>query len=473
MLVVSFRSSELTIEGCQNLKSQDMYKGKRGLVEEEEDEEPIQIVESDEPNDDTVSMCLLGKLWMNRSYNMFGLMETMKKLWGPSQGVNCREMGHNLISFQFKNRRDLKRVLAMEPWHFNKHVLVLKQFTGNTQPSAMQFDSTPFWMRVYDLPMVGSDEKILKQIGSRFGEVVEIDHSTMAGVNRSVRLKIMLKLDQPLKRGTKIKIGKAPPCWIPVTYERIPSFCYYCGKLGHTCKDCPNVTEKDEDEGVINEAELPYGDWMRASPMKVSQNFSERQDRGVDRVRQNLFKSVAAEEEQKILATDDSKNANQEQEMRGMCDQVSELLSGLQKVEVSSSQHVTITTEQQKVEDTPKIVESPDTKIKLSKANHTLNQKTNIIHPTTKTVIHQPKSQVLDKPNQPKPPEPDPITKLIPISELISMVHSTSKLFPSPSTGVPLNRNTLLKNVKVEKNDKGDIAIKSPPDMLAKQNQKK
>lgn len=87
LLVVSFRSSELMIEGCQILKSQNMYKGKRVLVEEEDDEEPILIVESDEPNDDTVSICLLGKLWTSRSYNMFGLMKTMKKLWGPSQGV--------------------------------------------------------------------------------------------------------------------------------------------------------------------------------------------------------------------------------------------------------------------------------------------------------------------------------------------------------------------------------------------------
>lgn len=83
-------------------------------------------------------------------------------------------------------------------------------------------------MREYDLPMVGSDEKILEQIGSRFGEVIEIDQSTMTGVSRSVQLKIMLKLDQPLKRGINIKIGKAPLCWILDTYERIPSFCYYC-----------------------------------------------------------------------------------------------------------------------------------------------------------------------------------------------------------------------------------------------------
>lgn len=69
---------------------------------------------------------------------------------------------------------------------------------------------------------------------------------------------------------------------------------------------------------MINEAKMPYGDWMSASPIKVSQNLSERQDRGANRVRQNLFKSAAAAEEQKIHATDGSRSADQEQEMWGM-----------------------------------------------------------------------------------------------------------------------------------------------------------
>lgn len=43
----------------------------------------------------------------------------MKKLWNPTQGMTCSDLGNNLIAFQFKS--------LMEPWNFNKHVLVLKK----------------------------------------------------------------------------------------------------------------------------------------------------------------------------------------------------------------------------------------------------------------------------------------------------------------------------------------------------------
>lgn len=97
-----------------------------------EDEEPLYIERADAPNETTMSMCLIGKLWTNRSFNVFGLMEAMKKIWSPLQGMTCRDMGCNMVSFQFNSQRDMDKVLAMEPWHSNKQVLVLKRLTDET-----------------------------------------------------------------------------------------------------------------------------------------------------------------------------------------------------------------------------------------------------------------------------------------------------------------------------------------------------
>lgn len=245
-----------------------MDKGKRLIVDEEDEEEPIHIPGEKEVNETTISLCLLGKLWTDRPYNKYGLFETMKKLWCPSKGMICRDMGANLISFQFNSKRDMDRVIAMEPWHFNKHVLVLSPILNDIQPSQMQFNKTPFWIRVYDVPIMGRKEAILKQIGARFGEVLEIDSSTIDGVAKSIRMRIILDLSKPIKRGTKLQIGTAAPCWIPATYERLPSFCYWCGLLGHTSKDCDKLHDMEDEQGQITEDEMPYGDFLKASPMK-------------------------------------------------------------------------------------------------------------------------------------------------------------------------------------------------------------
>lgn len=65
-------------------------------------------------------------------------------------------------------------------------------------------------------------------------------------------MKVMLNLNNALKRDKKIKVGGAEPCWIPITYERISSFCYWCGKLGHTHKDCDSFYEMaNENKDIV------------------------------------------------------------------------------------------------------------------------------------------------------------------------------------------------------------------------------
>lgn len=84
------------------------------------------------------------KLWTDRPYNMYGLFETMKKLWNPLKCMICRDMGANLLSFQFNSKRDMERVISMEPWPFNKHVLVLSPISNDVQTSQIQFNKYPF-----------------------------------------------------------------------------------------------------------------------------------------------------------------------------------------------------------------------------------------------------------------------------------------------------------------------------------------
>lgn len=217
----------------------------------------------------------------------------------------------------------------MEPWHFNKHVLALKQLKEDIQPSAMTFNQMPFWMRLYHLPYAGKNEETLKQIGSQFGEVIELDKNTIIGATKSIRLKIMLNLQKPLKRGTRVRIGKAEPCWIPATYERLSSFCYWCGRLGHNHKDCEILLDRENiNNEEIEVGDLPYRDWMRASPMKVPQGTKPREGSHRDTLRKSLFKQKS------IPFGENSKEV--EAEIHTTEHEVSELLNSLQKVEVSA-----------------------------------------------------------------------------------------------------------------------------------------
>lgn len=57
----------------------------------------------------------------------------------------------------------------------------------------------------------------------------------------------------------KIKIGSmVEESWVPISYEKLLEFCYYCGLIGHTLQDC-EATERTMGSG------LTYGSWLRAA----------------------------------------------------------------------------------------------------------------------------------------------------------------------------------------------------------------
>ncbi|KAL0356017.1 UNVERIFIED_CONTAM: hypothetical protein Sradi_4048600 [Sesamum radiatum] len=58
---------------------------------------------------------------------------------------------------------------------------------------------------------------------------------------------------------------------VSFTYERLPNFCYLCGRLGHIGKYC----ELAFAEGFVDPGnDTPYGPWLRAPAHKPSQNIA-------------------------------------------------------------------------------------------------------------------------------------------------------------------------------------------------------
>ena len=116
----------------------------------------------------------------------------------------CRDIAPNLIRFNLAIVVTWKRFLSMEPWLFNNNVLMLKRADSKIPPTAMKFNTSPCWIQLYDLPMAVSDPHVLRLIGRRFGEVIELDAHNMDVVSGCARLKVLLNLEKPLKRETTV-----------------------------------------------------------------------------------------------------------------------------------------------------------------------------------------------------------------------------------------------------------------------------
>jgi hypothetical protein len=77
-------------------------------------------------------------------------------------------------------------------------------------------------------------------------------------------------LEEPLKPTVELKIKGKEEMSFEVRYENAPFFCFTCGRMGHSERECPDEEEEsDEEEEELNmPRKKKFGDWLRKSPLK-------------------------------------------------------------------------------------------------------------------------------------------------------------------------------------------------------------
>ncbi|CAI8614953.1 unnamed protein product [Vicia faba] len=129
-----------------------------------------------------------------------------------------------------------------------------------------------------------------KQLGNIVGEFMETDQKKANRFGKFLRIKVKVDLRKPLKRGTVLKYQDK--CLkVFFKYERLPTFCFICDKIGHQLKDCKEIGEGGvEGFEEIEEQDLSFRPWLRASllPRNVDEGRKEPSSGSVSR---NLFKS--------------------------------------------------------------------------------------------------------------------------------------------------------------------------------------
>lgn len=92
-------------------------------------------------------------------------------------------------------------------------------------------------------------------------------------------MKIKLDVRKPLTTKIKVKIRGGVDVWFDVKYERPPLVCYFYGKLGYGVKDCVDCLDCLD----VENPQLNYGRWIKASPWRKLSSQEDRKDEQVAR----------------------------------------------------------------------------------------------------------------------------------------------------------------------------------------------
>ncbi|XVF02427.1 hypothetical protein REPUB_Repub04eG0174800 [Reevesia pubescens] len=152
----------------------------------------------------------------------------------------------------------MKNVLA-KVWRLANEML---EFNGMESPEDVCMEWCPFWIQIHGLPIGILNEKVEVVIGESLGDVEEVEKSSdKSAWGRYLCLRVRLNIHRPIKRVDKVKMLEGKSIMVFFRYERMPDFCYVCGRMDHHESECEVVVTMKRMNG---EVKRDYGVWLRA-----------------------------------------------------------------------------------------------------------------------------------------------------------------------------------------------------------------
>ncbi|XP_059669467.1 uncharacterized protein LOC132314648 [Cornus florida] len=219
------------------------------------------IVIADSVASEGLQLCahsLVGKLYSDKPVKLFGMRKTLSEAW-DCDGLQMYQIKELMFQFLIPLEEDSERILRNYPWSFDGDLLSIQQWVPEFQFYPESFRSVPFWIRITNVPLDLMTEGAPKELASSFltCEKVEVHDLGFAG-GRYIRIRVCVDVSKPFRRGLRI-VHEGKRKWTKLRYERLPSLCYFCGRVGHAVRCCPSKLDSDPID------DRQFGCWLKAS----------------------------------------------------------------------------------------------------------------------------------------------------------------------------------------------------------------
>jgi 14-3-3 protein epsilon len=205
-------------------------------------------LESDPSSIQILEHCLIGRVLTDKQIRFSYFKERLSNLWKPGKKVSILQGEEGRYLFQFNHRIDAAKVLDEGPWLFDNFNMVIERIAPGIVPATVELNHIDVWLQVYRLPFGFIQPKVGQAIGRFLGELKEYDHRNTVH-NTYMRLKVRINVTKPLQQSWKVRANEGNYVQIVFKYEKLGVFCYLCGLLGHTDKNCPKLFDMEHDDG--------------------------------------------------------------------------------------------------------------------------------------------------------------------------------------------------------------------------------
>ncbi|CAA0814576.1 Unknown protein, partial [Striga hermonthica] len=208
-----------------------------------------------EPSLQECERSLIGLVVGEKKVNIGGIKTTMGIIWRTSKPFSIRILGLNLFQFMFQSDEDKIKVLRGKTWSFDGQYMLLNESLFKEEEMKVEL-----WVQVHNLPIHWISHEIGIKVGKLFGKVQNVIVLGVGGLNgRVVKILAEINLLEPILRGTMLKLGEEEH-WVDFRYENLQTFCFYCGMIGHSDKQC-EIKKLDVQRDVFRAGQ--FGEWLR------------------------------------------------------------------------------------------------------------------------------------------------------------------------------------------------------------------
>jgi len=181
---------------------------------------------------------LATKFLTKQDLNFEAIANTFQPLWRLMNGFKIENLGDHTALFIFYDKLKIDKILASEPWSFDKHLMVLQRYDKDMLIHTMNFNIVNFWVQVHDIPIHFMTRPVAEQICSSIRSILHPIEKHEGVGGGFIRVRVAIDISQPLCRGRLISLEDGWKHWVSFKYEHLPNLCYWCGCLTHDDKDC-------------------------------------------------------------------------------------------------------------------------------------------------------------------------------------------------------------------------------------------
>lgn len=197
----------------------------------------------------TDHLCLVGKILQSKTLNVPAVVTILKAAWKTRAEFSITPWSNNTFLFRFEDGEDRNLILTDGPWSVMNNLLVLQPLQDGVVMNELDFSSCPFWIQIHGLPCEKMTRTNAELIGKRFGILLGVEGASEGLLlNRSfLRVRVEVNLKEPLPGGfwLRRRNNTGRDFWISYKHERLPDYCYACGRLGHENRECKFVTREE------------------------------------------------------------------------------------------------------------------------------------------------------------------------------------------------------------------------------------